>query len=45
MKDRPVFHPFRYHREAEQCLINAEEWKEVRVGKALPNDGFVTKFL
>jgi len=40
-----VLHPLGYHRKGKQCLVNAEEWEEVRVGKPLPNDCLVAEFL
>lgn len=45
LKDRPVFHPFRYQSKVEQCFVDSQERYEIRVGEIIPNQCFVAKYL
>ena len=40
-----MFHPFRYQGEVEQCLVDTEEWDEVRMREPFPDHCFVAKVL
>lgn len=40
-----MLHPFGYHSKREQCLVETQEWEEVGMGKPLPNDRLMAKFL